>query len=187
MWHENKNIPSLKEQLFGGLCQDVLECECRARVELPVQNMPEIIPLQINGQNIESCLNSFFSPSEINWKCPNCGRCKVVKRTSIILEPFTLMLQLMRYKVDEVNQAVEKIHEKMISPFEITLPSGTSYTLNSVINHFGENTQEGHYTTLVYDNVRKVFFLLDDVTISCDARFQMQMSDQSYIFTYSKK
>ena len=106
LWHENKNIPSLKEQLFGGLCQDVLECECRGRVESPVQNMPEIIPLQLNGQSIQSCLNSFFSPSEINWKCPNCGRGKVVKRTSIILEPFTLMLQLMRYKVDEENHTV---------------------------------------------------------------------------------
>jgi uncharacterized UBP type Zn finger protein len=127
-----------------------------------------------------------LTPSEINWKCPECGRCKVVKETFIIMEPFTLMLQLMRYKVNAEDQTVTKIHDKMISPVEITLPSGSSYTLNSVINHLGENTQVGHYTTLIYDNSRHVVVLLDDLTISSDARNQMEMSEESYIFTYSR-
>ena len=92
----------------------------------------------------------------------------------------------MRYKVNAEDQTVTKIHDKMISPMEITLPSGASYTLNSVINHLGENTQVGHYTTLIYDNIRNVFVLLDDLTISCNARYRMEMSEDSYIFTYSK-
>ena len=57
LWHENNKIPNLKEEVFGGLCQDVLVCVCRATVELPIHNFPEIIPLQMSGQCIQSSLN----------------------------------------------------------------------------------------------------------------------------------
>ena len=183
LWNE---VPSLKDQVFGGLFQETLECECQEIVELPVHEIPEIIPVHFIGQNIQTCLDDFLAISEISWKCPKCIRTKVKKRTSVIIEPFTLMLQLLRYKIDERNQTIGKRHGKIFAPPQITFSSGTSYTLKSIINHIGENTQEGHYATLLHDESNKAFHRLDDSKVCYGVELEAEDSEQSYIFTYSK-
>ena len=68
--------------------------------------MPEIIPVQIHGESIQSCLDDYLSPENIEWNCPRCSNSKILKRTSVIVEPNIIILQLMRYKYEKVIKKV---------------------------------------------------------------------------------
>ena len=105
-WSESVVPISLKDLAFGGLSQNTLSCVCGFEEELQLQPMPEIIPVQIHGESIQSCLDDYLSPENIEWNCPRCSNSKILKRTSVIVEPNIIILQLMRYKYDEVIKKV---------------------------------------------------------------------------------
>ena len=42
----------------------------------------------------------------------------------------------------------------------IKMKSGTKYTISSIINHFGDVPEEGHYNILIFDNRNDSFVLL---------------------------
>ena len=58
------------------------------------------------------------------------------------------------------------------------------YSLHSVINHLGENTQSGHYNLVLFDSETKKCILLDDSTISYADDSQEEMKTLSYICIY---
>ena len=107
-----------------------------------------------------------------------------MKNSSLITEPDVLILQLMRYKYDDTQDKVIKIHQKVISPPRLILEKGTEYSLHSVINHLGENTQSGHYNLVLFDSETKKCILLDDSTISYADDSQEEMKTLSYICIY---
>ena len=144
-----------RENNFGGLCQNILRCYCGFNQELQVQHIPDVIPIQINGLNIQTCVENYFTPEEIDWNCPNCTQTKVWKVSSLITDPKILILQLMRYKFDETQEKVTKILNKIICTKSLKLHSGTNYSLRSVINHIGEDTQSGHYNAMLFDEEMK--------------------------------
>ena len=146
-----EGIPiSFREKLFGGLCQNTLECKCGYTEEMQIQQMPSVIPIQISDENIQTCVEKYFLSEDVDWKCHKCSKSRVRKLSSLITEPEVLILQLMRYRYDDVQQKVEKIHNEVTSPPTLILPSGTRYSLHSVINHIGEDTQSGHYTSYIF-------------------------------------
>ena len=65
------------------------------------------------------------------------------------------------------------------------MPSGTSYSLTSVLNHVGEKTNSGHYNTILYDKENGTSVLLDDSLISV-LNDDQEMSDLSYMFIYTR-
>ena len=65
------------------------------------------------------------------------------------------------------------------------MPSGTTYSLTSVLNHIGEQTNLGHYNIILCDKDNANSVLLDDTLISILSDDQ-EMSDVSYIFIYTK-
>ena len=169
--------------MFGGLCQNILQCRCGFSRELQVQYIPDVIPLQINGLDIQTCFENYFNPEEIDWKCPNCRQSKVQKVSLLITEPKVLILQLMRYKFDETQEKVTKIHQKMILRKSLKLHSGKNYSLRSVINHIGEDTQSGHYNVMLFDKETEKCILLDDEIISYNETFK-EMETTSYLYIY---
>ena len=181
--NENKLPSHFWDEAFGGLCQNTLTCSCGYTEELQVQQLPEVIPIQISGQCVQSCLDDYFSSEEIVWKCPNCPQLQVRRTSSLITEPEVLILQLMRYKYDEAQQKVNKVHSEVISTPNLILKSGTTYSLHSIINHSGENTQSGHYNLLLFANDGTL--LLDDATISY-IDFPQEMNKISYICIYKE-
>ena len=88
------------------------------------------------------------------------------KKTRIIQEPSTLILQLMRYSFDKSTNEALKLSDSVACPVRITLPSGTIYSLNSITNHIGEDTKSGHYNVILHDRNNDNFVLLDDSAIS---------------------
>ena len=63
------------------------------------------------------------------------------------------------------------------------MPSGSIYTLSSIVNHIGNSPAEGHYNLLVNDNVNDSYVLLDDQDIAFDVVLNSKIS---YILSYTK-
>ena len=138
LWLEDTQVSrTLREEIFGGVCQDILHCVCGYRAELAIEHMSEIVPIQIIGESIQLGLEDIFREERITRNCPKCKSSSVEKKQLIIQEPSTLILQLMRYKFDSVKKEISKIHKPVCCETSISMPSGTRYTLNSIINHIG--------------------------------------------------
>ena len=180
-WNEPIVPLSLRDLVFGGLSQNTLSCPCGIEEKLQIQPLPEIIPIQIKGPSIQSCLDDYLAPENIEWNCPRCSNSTVLKKTSIIMEPNTIILQLLRYNYDEVKHKILKNHGKVNCLDQITLPSGKKYSLISAIIHIGEDTRSGHYQIVLYDGQ---FTLLDDSEITNSEDFEMKKL--AYILIYKK-
>ena len=174
---------NLKDLIFSGLSQNTLSCPCGNKEELPVQHLPEVIPIQVKGRTIQACLDDFLAPEDIEWKCPICTSSRVLRNISIIVEPTVFIFQLMRYKYDEDSDKVIKINDRVKCPKQLILPSGSTYSLISTINHIGEDTRSGHYNIVLFDGQ---CVLIDDAVISNVENFDQDFSRLSYIFTYRK-
>ena len=171
--------------MFGGLSRDIIKCKCGYVHELPLQNMAEIIPIQLFGQNIQSCIEAFFSSEEVDWKCPRCGLLKCEKKVEVICPPSTLILHLLRFKYDDIEAVTVKQQSPMLSPTKLFLPNGASYVLTSIINHIGEASDSGHYTIIVHDEPQHKFILVDDTRITDCVKLQ-DMVQMSYVVAYTR-
>ena len=68
----------------------------------------------------------------------------------------------------------------------LTLPNGSTYVLNSVINHIGESSTSGHYNIVIFDEQLNKFILLDDSEITYNINIDKDMAEQSYVASYSR-
>ena len=78
-----------------------------------------------------------------------------------------------------------KQEDSIYCPSTIVLPNGSTYTLNSVINHIGKTVKSGHYNIVVQDESNSKYVLLDDLNISED-KLDSDTSKLSYVLTYLK-
>ena len=102
----------------------------------------------------------------------------------IISEPATLILLLKRYKFDK-TQYLKKNNE-VKCPKQLHLPSGSIFTMSSVINHFGETPEEGHYNVLLYNKLNDTFLSLDDMKITSYSSVPEDFLKSHYIAVYHK-
>ena len=79
-----------------------------------------------------------------------------------------------------------KKQNEMISTRTLTMSSGSTYTISSIINHNGNSPDEGHYNVLIYDQLKNSFVLLDDLDISHDVDVISDMNCMSYLLFYTK-
>jgi uncharacterized UBP type Zn finger protein len=156
----NQDDLRINEKLFGGLSQKTMFCSnasCNMSEQLQVEILGEIIPVEFSGYTLESCIGQFFNTEEIERKCEHCG-----SQRSFVQEPKTLIIQLNRFRFSQVDKRVVKIHEPLIFPTDIQLPSGSSYRIIDTINHSGELADSGHYTCLLMDKATDTYSLIDD-------------------------
>ena len=66
------------------------------------------------------------------------------------------------------------------------MATGTSYTISSVINHFGDTPQDGHYNILINDVLSQKFLLVDDQSVNENVRDTSDLKSASYIVVYIK-
>ena len=174
------------EHVFGGLFQEALRCACGMFKSLPIQKLSEIWTVQISGENMQSCLESFLNSEEVDFQCSDCGCLRTKKEINIIMEPKTLIIQLKRFEFDPIQQKILKKHDSIKCPRMITLPAGSSYTLSSVLNHIGNTPSSGHYTVTLYDDQTNLFMLLDDQSVTEHVNVPKDMYRLSYIACYVK-
>ena len=130
MSKNSQNPARVRETLCGGLSQKTMFCSnsrCNMSEQLQVETLSEIIPIEFTGFTLESCIEQFFSPEEIERRCDHCEAKRSTQVTSFIQDPETLILQLNRFKYSQLENRVQKIHEELIFPMEINLPSGSNF------------------------------------------------------------
>ena len=66
LFHADKLPKGFRDQAFDGLCQNTLTCKCGYEEELQVQHLPEVLPIQISGQSIQTCLDDYFSSKKLS-------------------------------------------------------------------------------------------------------------------------
>ena len=159
---------------------------CNMSEQLQVEFLSEIIPVEFTGFTLESCLEQFFSPEEIERQCDNCKTKRSTQVTTFVQEPKTLILQLNRFKYNQEDNRVMKIHKPLLFPNEVTLPSGASYKLVATVNHIGETADAGHYTCLVVDQNNCSCFLVDDTSVIPSLTTDEDISQQVYLLFYTK-
>ena len=179
-------LQDFDEQIFGGLWQAIFTCSCGKVSEKEISKIPGILPLQLYGQNIQHCLDHYFVPEEIEKTCLDCNSNICEKNIKIILDPSTIIFQLNRYEYNRDEEKVNKKHNQITCPIDIKLPSGSSYSLCSVVNHIGSSPKEGHYNMLLYNNHDDTFVMLDDTRIKFDCSMDVNMEKLQYLITYSK-
>ena len=109
MFKDSNVSNNIDENLFGGLYQEKIICECGNLTELPIQRLSEILSIQLKGPTMQSCITDFFSEEEIRYNCTKCQRKKATKHIEIVTEPSTLIIQLKRYEYDtEKRKAIKK-------------------------------------------------------------------------------
>ena len=142
--------------------------------------------IQLHGQSIQSCLMNFFSDDVIRNDCSKCEDKKAVKTIEIVTEPSTLIIQLKRYKFNVNERKVIKRHDKIKCHKSLTMPSGSTYKLSSIVNHIGNSPNEGHYNLLIYDHKNDCYILLDDLNVTLDAENNCDISRSCYIVIFTK-
>ena len=70
--------------------------------------MPEIVPLELYGLNLQDCLNHFFLPEIIERKCPSCIAVTSEKVTKTVVDPTTMIFQINRFEFDRKENRVKK-------------------------------------------------------------------------------
>ena len=178
---------NIDEILFGGLYQESVLCICGHVRELPVQPLSEIMMVPIIGFSLQECISNFFTEEEVQMQCSECQNKNITKRISIIREPSTLIIQLKRYRY--VKNQRKYIKRKDFVDFEknIKLASGGSYILSSVLNHYGDGPEQGHYDLVVHDVQNDSFVLMDDLNIKFNVTVNAEQKTNSYIFVYTKE
>ena len=66
------------------------------------------------------------------------------------------------------------------------MATGTSYTISSVINHFGNTPEDGHYNILINDVLNHKFLLVDDQYVKENVNVTSDLKSASYVFVYIK-
>ena len=154
---------------------------CNDAEQLQLENTPDVLPLGLNGVSLETCLEYYFSPDEIDRVCSHCQSQRSTQVVSFITNPATFIIQLNRF---ELNRTIKK-HDDVIIPHTLQLPGGTTYRLSSIINHLGETPNSGHYTCLLAEPSGDTFTLVDDTTVRRSVRMTEEMSRTGYILMYT--
>ena len=177
----------IDEKVFGGLFQETIICKCGEMKLLPIQKLSEIWTIQVDGDNMQSCIENFLGSEIVDLKCERCSYPKKEKQIKLIIEPKTLIIQLKRYEFDQIQQKIKKKTTSVVCPTLITLPGGSTYSLTSVLHHIGSSPDNGHYTVTLYDKENKSFFLLDDSVIDENVIITEEMWRLSYMACYTKE
>ena len=111
---------------------------------------------------------------------PQTNPCKEYK-----YEPSTLIIQLKRYEYDSEKENAIKRKDKIEHMKRIRM-ANRYYTLSSILNHFGDTPEEGHYNIVIYDKSDNSFALVDDSYVNSKVKMTTDLKSSSYIFVFEK-
>ena len=185
-WKESSVPDTLNESIFGGLIQESFYCaECKNIEKHPIQRLPDIINISIEGKTVQTSLDSHFITELVEKRCSKCPSVNSWKSQEIIVSPSTLIIQLKRFAFNEMTRVTKKLHVPVSSPVTLSLNSKNTYQLNAVVNHIGENSTSGHYNILLADEQHNRFILVDDLKIS-NILDSDHFDALSYVVLYTK-
>ena len=172
------------ESLFGGLQEQIFKCKrCNKESRSNIEEMANILPIDLISESLQECLNKNFHDTEEDHPrvCDFCKNNHSERILNLINEPKVLILQLKRF-LWFGNGA--KKQTPVSAPTVITLPSGTAYVLNSIVNHIGNTLAGGHYTISLHNKEAGNILILDDSKMYTKVLDEEEKSSMPYMFVY---
>ena len=139
----NKEFSFVNNNFYGLYKSEIL---CKSCGHKHLSFNPFIsLKLELVSDNILSCLKSHLSwEDNITFTCDKCKtKDNAKKRLTLIKVPDTFVMTIKRY-----NNFVKKNNQQINYSTDFTI-DGNRYELYCIINHEGENTFCGHYTSYV--------------------------------------
>ena len=162
--HLLENDNALINHLFGRTTTAIFCCNenCNSVVHQS-QVEVKIIMLPLVEYTLESNLQRFLDEEVIERTCSKCNHKQGTQVTSFTEDPEILVFQLKRFKAEE--NRISKIDSEIFVPSRINLQSGSLYQIIGTVNHMGNSPASGHYTSTVYNETKKNFYLINDEEI----------------------
>ena len=82
--------------------------ECENIEKQPIQRMPDVISISIEGETVQTSVDSHFTRELVEKNCPKCHSRKSWKSQEIIVYPSTLIIQLNRFTFNEITKVPKK-------------------------------------------------------------------------------
>ena len=201
--YELKSIFNLKSN--DRLCLDinVLFDIDKTKFDNLDNNFQSISMSYSNNINLYDCLNLFNSEEILEgdnqWYCNKCKKHQdVTKKMDIYRSPYYLIIQLKRFKQDEMGQrSIFNIFNSSKNSTFIDFPTsnldiskyllsnnsgGGKYNLIGVINHYGGESF-GHYTAYCYNNNKWCEYNDDSVSLINESKV---VSNAAYVLFYKR-
>ena len=162
--HLLENDNALINRLFGRTTTAIFCCNenCNSVVHQS-QVEVKIIMLPLVEYTLESNLQRFLDEEVIERTCSKCNHKQGTQVISFTEDPEILVFQLKRFKAEE--NRISKIDSEIFVPSRINLQSGSLYQIIGTVNHMGNSPASGHYTSTVYNETKKNFYLINDEEI----------------------
>ena len=193
-WTEcfKKNYSSIVDFFYGQFFDEIQckKCNFVDTVFSPYNTLAVDI---CGGDNLESCLEEYFNPIEIDtWKCEQ-SKCEgngCFKRTSIWTLPNYLVIQLKRF--NKQNTKITNLVKFPLDDLDLTSyvskdkedPNNYIYTLYAVNYHSG-GTGSGHYWAACR-GINDKWFMFNDADVS-RCKSSDIVSKDAYILFYFRK
>jgi ubiquitin C-terminal hydrolase len=118
--------------------------------------------------HLEDCIRQHCSPSDVEWRCPNCEEDRIVtSKCEPYVLPQVLIVQLKRFEHDAYGRPF-KVNQDVTFPHELEWPtaaSSDSYSLYAVSNHHG-SLNGGHYTAYAKQQAQGQWFKFNDELVT---------------------
>ena len=174
--------------LFGKN-QETIFCrnaECNTDDRVP-SNEVNIIVLCLAGPTLLMCLDEYLTEHEIERDCPHCESKTASQVTSFTQDPEAIIFQLSRFQYSNEEGRAIKLHNEIIVPTRINLPSGALYQIIGTVNHYGQTADSGHYTASIYNKQKNNYIICDDENTYEIDSIDESLSSKVYLIIYQRQ
>ena len=184
------NENGLIDYLFGRTTSAIYCCNEKCnRVDSQSYTEVKIIMLPLIEETLESNLRTYFDGELLERTCSQCNHDQGQQVISFTEDPQILVFQLKRFRFE--NNQIFKIGKEIVVPLHINLESGSLYQIIGTINHVGNSSASGHYTSTVYDESQQKFYFMNDEVISelqtlNEMVFGQSLSETIYMIFYRR-
>lgn len=188
-----KDNHSIITDLFYGVFLSEIKCEhcLNKSVSFEPFNVLQL-DMEQNLNNLEEILKNYFKEGSVDYKCDECEKNGIAKKTLIIhMLPEKLIIQLKRFIVR--GRHSRKNNSNINFPIdnlvlnEVIKDKDVEYELYSVVNHIGD-VGGGHYTNYSKNQINKEWYEFNDSSVSYLTKPEDEIiSSNAYILFYQKK
>lgn len=130
----------------------IITCNSCGKIHESTSQVTDLaIHLQGN-RSVQAAVDSYFNYDDVDFLCEECRTYDTVqKKHHILSAPPCLWLQLRRFSKQgtKITDKIEISGLSLKKHFLRTRSSECNYKLVSVINHFGQSRNVGHYNTII--------------------------------------
>lgn len=146
--------------------------------------------------NISECFDEIICDKTINDViCPSCDtKCDFISKTELAIAPKILCIHIKRFDNNMIKKNnlisfplllnINNLISNHVSEFKIKKYNG-EYKLCSIINHSGNNLQNGHYFTYAFSSVNDKWYKFNDDNVS-EINESNIVSSNAYLLFYER-